>query len=94
MGVELYRSLRDMPQLMAQVRLDLTEKVAPMSLHVGLLRVGWKDGSRLLDILYDTTDSDGNMGVFASICYLELGADLARIGNNADQSYGEIIRAY
>ena len=43
---------------LGQLRVDLSEKAGPMSLHLGLIRVGSPFSPLpLVDILYDTTDS-------------------------------------
>jgi len=54
--------------VLSKVRLQLAEAVPPMSLHLGIIRIGDTTG-RYLDILHDTTDSDVNHPVFATICY-------------------------
>lgn len=46
------------PKNLSQLRLNLWENVRPMSLHLGLVRIGLaKSSTPLLDVLYDTTDS-------------------------------------
>ena len=55
---ELDRLLRDNPKKLSQLRLKLWEQVRPMSLHLGLVRIGLTNSFiPLLDVLYDTTDS-------------------------------------
>jgi len=68
---EIEIPLRSRPNLLAQVRLALWETVPPMSLHIGLVRLGFGDGdgTPLLDILYDSTDTDRNHPVFAHVPY-------------------------
>jgi len=44
------------------------ERVPPMSLHLGLVRIG-SGSSPLWDVLYDTTDSDRNHPAFAFLPY-------------------------
>ncbi len=57
------------PDLLAEVRLSLAESVPPMSLHIGVVRVALPDSSVLMDILYDTTDTDRNRPVYAHVIY-------------------------
>ena len=65
---ELGRFFRGNPENLSRIRLYLWEEVRPMSLHLGLVRVGLaKSSTPLLDVLYDTTDS--NLQVFAHIPY-------------------------
>jgi len=66
---ELRTILGDKPAILAQTRLALLEKVPPMSLHVGVVRIAIPNSSVLLDILFDTTDTDRNRSVFAHIVY-------------------------
>jgi len=59
---ELGRLLKENPNDLSQLRLDLWEKARPMSLHLGLVRIGRAEYSvPLLDVLYDTTDSNPQM---------------------------------
>lgn len=54
---------------LARTRLAMHERVGPMSLHVGLARIGY--GARpIVDILYDTTDSDRNLRAFCHVVYV------------------------
>lgn len=48
--------------------MELWEKVPPMSLHLGLIRVGI-GANVLADIIHDTSDSDINHPVFTTIVY-------------------------
>lgn len=68
---EIEGTLRTKPKLLGQVRLALWETVPPMSLHIGLVRLGFGDGdgTPLLDILYDSTDTDRNHPVFSHVPY-------------------------
>lgn len=66
---ELKQVLRDRaPEVLAKVRLALCEEVSPMSLHVGLVRVS--DGTEpMVDILFDTSDSNRHIRPKASIMF-------------------------
>lgn len=68
LGRELYVTLSIEPELLGNVRLALTEKVAPMSLHISLIRI-IADNGILMDILSDTTDTEKNRAVFAHVMY-------------------------
>lgn len=74
LGVELHHLLGANAAVLSKARLALVEKVRPMSLHIGLVRIGDDKSVPLMDILYDTTDSDRNHPVFANVAY----SDLAR----------------
>ncbi len=55
---ELDHLLAGNPPVLSTLRLHLWEQVRPMSLHLGLVRIGTtKHSMPLLDVLYDTTDS-------------------------------------
>jgi hypothetical protein len=47
-----------------------------MSLHLGLIRISLADSTPLLDVLFDTTDSDRNHPVFAHLNFSELAAQV------------------
>lgn len=66
---ELRVLLSKSPNILSSARLQLAEKVQPMSLHLGLVRIGLDDGTPLIDILYDTTDTDLNHPAFAHVFY-------------------------
>jgi hypothetical protein len=67
-GEELGQMLDGNPTLLAKIRFALCESVPPMSLHIGVVRIGWGPVP-LLDILYDTTDSDRNIYSFGHVAY-------------------------
>lgn len=86
---------RDLEQVLAgnpnlgRVRLELIERVPPMSLHVGVVRVG--DGAvPMFDILFDTTDSDTHLPAFAYVIYMPVAAPAIEALMNAE----ELPRAY
>lgn len=59
----------DSVALLGRVRLEIVERIVPMSKHVGVVRIALQDSTPLLDVLYDTSDSDLNHPVFAHIAY-------------------------
>lgn len=71
LGGELERMYPDANDrlILSRVRLNLSERACPMSLHIGLVRIGLSDTTQVLDILYDTTDSDRNHSAFAHVAY-------------------------
>lgn len=71
LGAELARHYGKDNAILSKVELELAEKIPPMSLHIGLLRIAIEDDgiSLLMDVIYDTTDSDRNRPVFAHIIY-------------------------
>lgn len=92
MSSELEDMLGDTPKLLSRVRLELAETVRPMSLHLGVVRIDDGNG-RLADVLYDTTDSDLNHPVFATVCYrpfvFQLLQELAK-----PHRFGDLIKGY
>ena len=59
-------------KILSRIRISLCEKVEPMSLHLGVVRISLDDSTPLVDILYDTTDSDRNHPVYAHIAYANI----------------------
>ena len=82
---ELGGLLRAQRTVLSRVRLALQEQVQPMSLHLGIVRMGLSNGMPLADILFDTTDSDRNHSAFAFVFYQkDVGAflnALSEVGN-------------
>lgn len=60
--------LKAQPDLIRKVRRALAEEVRPMSLYLGVVRLG-NGTTPLVDVLYDTTDSDLNQDAFAHVVY-------------------------
>lgn len=81
--------------LLGRVRLELVERVVPMSKHIGVVRISLQSSTPLLDVLFDTSDSDLNHPVFAHISY---GLNVCRIleGVEGYESgrFGVQIRAF
>lgn len=66
---ELRTALQARPShVLADARMRLWEKVSPMSLHIGLVRVS-HDGMPMMDILFDTSDSDRHLQPTAYVAY-------------------------
>jgi hypothetical protein len=65
---ELESVLGSNPAVLARTRLALWETVPPMSLNLGLVRFG-RGPVPLLDVLFDTTDSEPNMRAFCHVAY-------------------------
>jgi hypothetical protein len=94
---ELKSALRQrQPQVLARARLELWEKVAPMSLHIGLVRVSLRT-MPVMDVLFDTSDSNRHLRPTACVAYheqvpwlLERWIDL--IGDEID--LGRLVRAW
>lgn len=82
-------------QLLGRVRLELVERVVPMSKHIGVVRIALQDSTPLLDVLHDTSDSDLNHPVFAHVCF---GSNVSRILKCVDgyeqERFGVHIEAY
>ncbi|MBF0178360.1 MAG: hypothetical protein HQL63_16180 [Magnetococcales bacterium] len=74
------------PILLADVRKRVMEGVRPMSRHIGILRVGlFLTGERsgdppihrpLMDLIFDTTESDVDHPVFAHVKFLSIADDI------------------
>ncbi|HEB85658.1 MAG TPA: hypothetical protein ENI68_01380 [Gammaproteobacteria bacterium] len=92
---ELANTLGANPKLLGQVRMALAEDVPPMSLHIGVVRIGLDNSTPLIDILYDTTDSDRNHPVYAHVAYSSfmkpLIAQLEKVGVG---EYGVCVEAF
>jgi hypothetical protein len=92
---DLEKRLNGSRDLLGKVRIALAEQVAPMSLHVGLVRLGM--GYPLVDILYDTTDA--GVKPFAHVAYSAEAAQVMTaiaeaIGDPQDELCGTQIRAF
>lgn len=95
LGSELERRLAGSRQQLARVRLGLTENVKPMSLHIGVVRIGLQDATPFVDILYDTTDTDRNHPIFAHVAFSEIASTIIRVLNAAGKAdYGPCVPAY
>lgn len=91
---ELDRTLAATPTILGNTRLALWENVPPMSLHLGVVRIG-TDSTPLLDILYDTTDSDRNHPVFAHVIYNPAAELIAKFfTQNQIFDFGVAVKAY
>ena len=91
----LSSSSKESKNILAAVRLALTEKVNPMSLHIAVVRVGLNDATILADIIYDTTDSDRNHQIFAHVAYNKVVAEIIQYLEAADKgNYGVCVEAY
>ncbi len=95
MTTELENTLSAEPRILGNVRFALSEDVPPMSLHIGVVRIGLDDSTPLVDIIYDTTDSDRNHPVYAHIVYSSFlkpvieGLERAKVGE-----FGVCVKAY
>lgn len=90
-GFELGRTLANQDEVLGKTRMALTEKVPPMSLHTGVVRFALSNSTPIMDLLYDTTDTDINCPVFAHVVYDETVAT-----NIMSQSIGmgELVEAF
>ena len=68
-GEEIGRTLHGRPDLLGDVRMALCEEAPPMSLHLGVIRVALSNSTPLIDLIFDTTDTDRNCPIFAHIIY-------------------------
>jgi len=94
LGDMLSDRLRGFPKILSRVRLALQEKVGPISLYIGVIRIGDTNGA-CLDILYDTTDSDLNHPVFSSVCFDAIYEGYLRAMESVyPRMFGTLISAY
>lgn len=68
LGTELADVLQDNQSTLAHVRLAITEQLRPLSLHIGLIRVS-QESMPLMDILFDTSDSDRHLAPTAYVAF-------------------------
>lgn len=68
LGMELAARLAGMPAVLARARLQIQQETLPLSLYVGLIRIGDSKGAAM-DLIVDTTDGDGNVNVYCSVIY-------------------------
>ena len=71
MSKDLETLLTNNQTLLGNVREKILQELPPMSFHVAVLRIASASpsGNVLIDLLYDTTDSDRNRPVFGHIVY-------------------------
>lgn len=96
-GEELGRIYGDSEDatILSKVRLGLSERVCPMSLHIGLVRIGFDNNTPLVDILYDTSDSDRNHPVFAHVVFNgAVAAVIDKMLKTVNVNLGTLIQAY
>ena len=95
LGEELQRTLGAGPEL-AAVRLALSEKVAPMGLHLGVVRVALDGSTPFADILFDCTDNHRTNPVFATVCFNPAAESAVRLIQQAapDEPFGQMVPAY
>lgn len=93
-GQELGRTLAHKRKVLGRVRLQLQERPQPMSLHVGVVRVG--HGSQpLLDVVYDTTNGDAHIAPFGHLAFAPVSSRLlSGAGQMLHTDFGVGIKAY
>jgi len=94
LGGELARILQHSPATLSRVRLTLCERVSPMSLHLGVVRIGMNGSVPLVDVLYDTTDSDRNHPVFAHVVYSNNAQQIINVLQRNNYDFGQAITAW
>lgn len=86
------------PALLARVKLALCEDVVPMSYHVAVARFG-VEGTALLDVIYDTTETELTCAPFAHVVFTPLADQMVDTLTQSDPEerrrlFGEVVRAY
>ncbi len=95
LGDELEERLHANRKVLSRVRLSLSEKVGPMSLHIGVIRISLDDSTPLIDIIYDTTDSDRNHPLYCHVAYSkEVPKFFSSIQEFYETNFGKCVRAY
>jgi hypothetical protein len=90
---EVLRGTLGPGSLLTRARMELVERVGPMSLHLAVARIG-AFGLSMLDVLYDTTDSKPNLSAFAHVVFdPEMGWLLEKIHED-ESPFGVAVRAY
>lgn len=92
-GAELGRMLGGLPRALSKARLGLAEAAPPMSLHVGLVRLGY-GSAPLLDVLCDTTETDRNVRAFCHVIYHPVFRNAHAIAATRRVDLGTAIAAY
>ena len=93
LGEELESTIGDR-KILSRTRLALYESVAPMSLHIGVVRIALDGACPIVDVLFDTTDSVVNETIFAHVAYLESFAIIVRALGSQYGDFGKEIRAF
>ncbi len=72
---DLGKLLEGKPAVLAKARLALWEHVRPMSLYVGIVRIGCQEHT-LFDILFDTTSADRQALAFCHLAFHRRGPEI------------------
>jgi hypothetical protein len=96
-GAELASALLTQPStVLSRTRLAIWEKVAPLSLHVGLVRVSLGT-EPMLDILFDTSDNNRHLRPTAYVAFRQHVPRLLERWNELsgeDLDLGTLVRAW
>ena len=80
---------------LGRVRLSLMENVPPMSLHLGVVRLSLAGAIPIVDLLFDTTDSDRDPLVFAHVVFAnEAERIVAALATSQSLNLGKAVIAY
>lgn len=77
----------------ASARIALASNRPPLCLHLGIGRVGW-NGQRLFDLIYDTTDTDPNLRVLATVAYGPMIATMLEEMCDMGLVEGKLVRCF
>jgi hypothetical protein len=92
LGHELGIALGHNPGLLGRVRQELVEGVEPLCLHLGVVRFGTAQ-ARVLDLIYDTTDSQLRNQIYCAVFYDPL-LEQALKAQPTFRSLDPVVRAY
>lgn len=91
---ELGKLLASTPRALSSARLALAEQEPPMSLHLGVVRLGTGPTPHV-DLLIDTTDTDLALRPFCYVAYSSGAAGIvAEMNKRGTVEWGNAIRAY
>lgn len=81
------------PGALGRARMSFVETVPPTSLFVGVVRVG-TPGSPLFDLVFDTSDSDHHVSVWATVAFDQIAhALIANIAKAGLDEFGTLVDA-
>lgn len=80
-----------LPNALGRARINFVETVPPTSLFVGVVRVGAL-GSPLFDLVFDTSDSDHHVSVWATVAFQPIAYDLIeQLAKGGFDDFGTLV---
>ncbi|MBX9609840.1 MAG: hypothetical protein K2Y51_26785 [Gammaproteobacteria bacterium] len=92
---ELPKAALMQSKIVAAARLALCERIAPMSLHIGVVRIALSGADPIVDFLFDTTDGDRDPQIYAHVCYQpEIDRLVHAVASSWNMNLGMPIKAF